>query len=147
MITILRKCLWLVVIVVVSLAACTYADPKIPYGVWESTDPSITMDINPELDGSDRGGYPPFEAIYITSNGDVITLSVAFSKIDGQLHITDDNEDEDNIPVDHYFVGHYNFDDDTLTFSPGLSAQEDHGTAYEEIIFTKTKDYDVEETD
>ena len=116
------------------LTACTYVNLDLRYGVWESDDPKIVMDINPEVE---RFGH---EVIYTEENGDVIDLSVVFSNNSYNMDICRLNED--GTDWDTYFSGTYKVKGDKLTLT--LINQEFAKTEYEEIIFVKTKEYEVE---
>lgn len=113
------------------LTACTYANLDLCYGVWESDDPKIVMDITPEVEGFDR-------VVYTQENGDVIELSALFD-YGNNLQIGKSHEDA---PTDIYFLGFYKIKGDKLTLT--LTNQEFAKTEYKEIIFVKTKEYEVE---
>jgi hypothetical protein len=107
----------------------------VPIGLWQSDDPSITLDITNE----ERGHYGTY-----VKDGEEIEIYIVFGHVSNLLSIYDAITQDENFkgPYDdyEYFVGTWKNEGDILNFYLKQTWQEMHGI--KEIVFTKIADYE-----
>lgn len=117
------------------LSSCTTYKLVVPVGLWQSDNPSITLDIENE----ERAHY----GTYIKDSEEVV-IYIVFGHVSNLLSVYDEIVNDDNykgVWDDYeYFVGHWKVKDDKIYFALLPKWQEMHGI--KEIVFTKIEDYE-----
>ena len=132
-----KKHIWVIMwmtMFLMLLFGCSTAG-VLPYGVWESEEPYILLDIEYDPDDMHRGKYD--------KNGEVIDVILLFRAAYKGLELFDlsANEGESFSSDDPYFAGDYTYTKDKLTYTLYPYWQEKQG--YKTITFTKIKDYEI----
>jgi hypothetical protein len=126
------------ILLLVLLSACPISTiGSLPYGKWESADPNIVMDINPQ--------YEEFQGIYYV-DGEVINLYITFPYVWKQFEIYDYSDKINLLQPGSYelalFNGDYSLRSGKLRYKLKPYWQEKSGITHT-IIFEKTEEYEI----
>ena len=106
---------------------------KLPYGVWESSDPYILMDISIEKIGFFNGKYE--------KDGEIIDVYIGFTYGKGfAIHESIENENDSPRTESIIIYGTYTYTKNKLKYTLIKKYQET--TGYKTITFTKIEDND-----
>ena len=121
-------------LLLVALSSCTTYKLVAPVGLWQSDDPSITLNIANE----ERDCYGTY-----VMDGEEIEVYAVFGHVSNLLSIYDaivvDEDYKGGWDEYTYFGGNWEVRDDKLYLTLKPTWQEMHGI--KEIVFTKTADY------
>ena len=123
-------------ILFLALSSCTSYELVVPVGIWQSDDPSITLDIANDVSDPNFGTY--------VRDGEEIEIYIVFGHVSNLLSIYDAivlNENHKGGWDDWtYFVGNWDIKDDKLYLILKSKWREMHGI--DKIVFTKIADYE-----
>lgn len=134
------RVLLLLLILLLFASSCVNTRGQLPYGIWQSKEPDLVFDIDPQCESFFKGQY--------TEDGKSINVFVAFAVAYKEFGIYDESEvdiakgsirhTEDSI-----FEGSYKMKGDKLIYT--LNPHWREVTGYKTITFDKIKEYDTSE--
>ena len=123
------------IVLLLILSSCTTYKLIVPVGLWQSDNPSITLDITED----DRDHYGTY-----VKDGEEIEIYIGFGHVSNRLFIHDAIIQDENFKGSmddyEYFAGSWEVKDDKIYYTLLPKWKEMHGI--DEIVFTKIADYD-----
>ena len=136
-------------LLLVQMSGCVSTRGELPYGVWQSEEPYILLDVvldvynNLDVNGNPIGMYMG----QYKKDDETIDIVFGFNSGYKGMSIFDINDrKEEGLDGDNpYFYGTYKFSDDKLSYKLSPYYAEIYG--YKKIVFTKIQDYESEEVE
>ena len=134
----MRRIVVLMMILMAILTACGVSTRgEIPYGVWKSEEPNITLYFDPEV-------YREFSGVYV-KDGESINIIIIFATSAKAFSIYDESlfySGKNRTSADVYYYGYYRVRGNKLRYNLVPHWQE--RTGIKTIVFEKVSDYEIE---